>query len=293
VSRTLPVMKGHGTENDFVVLPDLDAVVSMSPSLVRALCDRRAGIGADGVLRVTRTALATEPDVQAQAGVAEYFMDYHNADGSIAEMCGNGLRVFGRYLHQVGLAEGGASLTVATRGGPKVLSFDGEHISAELGPATVRPERPRVTAAGLAGEFDAVALDLPNPHVVVELASVADLAALRLTEPPRVQPGLPEGQNVEFVVRTGPDRLRMRVHERGSGETRSCGTGICAVVAAVAGPWTDQANGSGTDSQPWTVEVPGGECRVWWNAAGSMVLCGPAVLVASVELSSEWLAAHR
>ncbi|MEO7261179.1 MAG: diaminopimelate epimerase [Jatrophihabitantaceae bacterium] len=278
-------MKGHGTENDFVVLPDLDAVISMSPSLVRALCDRRAGIGADGVLRVTRTALATEPDVLAQAEAAEYFMDYHNADGSIAEMCGNGLRVFGRYLQQVGLADGAGSLTVATRGGPKELSFDGEHIAAELGPATLRPERPRVSAAGLAGEYDSVALDLPNPHVVVQLASVADLAALRLTEPPRVLPGLPEGQNIEFVVRIGPDRLRMRVHERGSGETRSCGTGICAVVAVVAGEQAGQGE--------WTVEVPGGECRVWWNADGNLMLAGPAVLVASLELSPEWLAAHR
>ena len=286
-------MKGHGTENDFVVLPDLDAVVSLSPSMVRALCDRRAGIGADGVLRVTRTALATEPDVRAQAEVAEYFMDYHNADGSIAEMCGNGLRVFGRYLQQVGLAEAAGSLTVATRGGPKVLGFDGEHISADLGPATVRSERPRVSAAGLAGEFDAVALDLPNPHVVVELGSVAELAAVRLTEPPQVRPELPEGQNVEFVVRTGPDRLRMRVHERGSGETRSCGTGICAVVAAVAGPWTGRGPGQQPAPAEWVVEVPGGECRVWWNADGHLMLAGPAVLVATVELSPEWLAAHR
>jgi diaminopimelate epimerase len=289
VSRTLPVMKGHGTENDFVVLPDLDAVISMSPSMVRALCDRRAGIGADGVLRVTRTALATEPDVRAQAGSAEYFMDYHNADGSIAEMCGNGLRVFGRYLQHTGLADTAAPLTVATRGGPKVLSFSGEHITAELGPATVRPERPKVTADGLPGEFDAVALDLPNPHVVVELDSEADLAALRLTDPPQVRPALPEGQNVEFVVRTGPDRLRMRVYERGSGETRSCGTGICAVVAAMAGSETDAK----TESRTWVVEVPGGECRVWRNAAGNLMLSGPAVLVASVELSPQWLAAHR
>ena len=283
----MPVMKGHGTENDFVVLPDLDAVISMSPSLVRALCDRRAGIGADGVLRVTRTELATEPDVRAQAGVAEYFMDYHNADGTIAEMCGNGLRVFGRYLQRVGLvdAAGGASLTVATRGGPKALSFDGEHFTAEMGPATIRPERPRVSAAGLLGEYESVALDLPNPHVVVQLSSAQDLEALRLTEPPRVLPGLPEGQNVEFVVRLGPDRLRMRVYERGSGETRSCGTGICAVVVVAAGEQAGQGE--------WTVEVPGGECRVWWNAEGNLMLSGPAVLVASVELSPEWLASHR
>src|SRR3712207_6077758 len=114
-------MKGHGTENDFVLLPDLDAAVSMSPSLVRALCDRRAGIGADGVLRVTRTELATEPDVRAQGKAAEYFMDFHNAGGSNPEKVGHGLRVFGRYLQEFGLAGSGPAgdnLTVATRGGP-------------------------------------------------------------------------------------------------------------------------------------------------------------------------------
>jgi diaminopimelate epimerase len=197
--------------------------------------------------------------------------------------------VFGRYLQQGGLVDAGpageGSVTVATRGGPKRLRFDGKHIAAELGPATVRSERPRVSANGLAGEFDSVALDLPNPHVVVQLPTVEDLAALRLTEPPRVQPELPEGQNVEFVVRIGPDRLRMRVHERGSGETRSCGTGICAAVAAVAGSQAGQGE--------WVVEVPGGECRVWCNADGNLMLSGPAVLVASLELSPEWLAAHR
>lgn len=284
MNGTLTVMKGHGTENDFVVLPDLDAVVSMSPSMVRALCDRRAGIGADGVLRVTRTALATEPDVRSQAGVAEYFMDYHNADGSIAETCGNGLRVFGRYLEHAGLA-GAAGVTVATRGGPRALSFDGADVTAELGPATIRPERPVVSVAGLTGEFESVALELPNPHVVVQLRSEQDLDALRLTEAPRVLPGLPEGQNVEFVVLTGPRELRMRVHERGSGETRSCGSGIAAAVVAVAGP----AAGRGE----WTVRVPGGRCRVWWNADGGLVLSGPAVLVASLELAPEWLATHR
>jgi diaminopimelate epimerase len=275
-------VKGHGTENDFVVLPDLEAVLSLSPSLVRALCDRHTGVGADGVLRVVRTELATEPDVRAQAGTAEFFMDYHNADGSIVEMCGNGVRVFGRYLRQAGLIEGPA--VIATRGGTRSVSFDGDAVAVGMGHATVLGDRPTVSC-GSAGPFQSVALELPNPHVVVELDAESELESLDLSVPPLVQPPLPDGQNVEFFVRTGPNRVRMRVHERGVGETRSCGTGICAVVVAAAG----STAGSGR----WEVDVPGGRCEVWWSSDGELVLSGPAVLVATVTIAEEWLAAHR
>lgn len=271
--RGLPALKGHGTENDFVVLPDLDAVLSLSPSLVRALCDRRAGIGADGVLRVVRTELATEPDVRAQADRAQFFMDYHNADGSIAEMCGNGVRVFARYLHEAGLIADAAD--IATRGGTRTVSITDDQITVGMGVATRRPEQPLV-----AGRYRAVAFDLPNPHVVVELASIDELAALDLTQPPLVQPALPDGQNVEFFVRRGPGQLQMRVHERGVGETRSCGTGICAVAAAAG-------------DQDWQIRVPGGECRVERAGDGGLNLIGPAVLVAELELEPSWLEAHR
>lgn len=277
-------LKGHGTENDFLVLPDLDAVLSLSPSLVQALCDRHAGIGADGVLRVVRTKLATEPDVLAQADQAEFFMDYRNADGSIAEMCGNGVRVFARYLQQAGLIDG--ATTVATRGGPRSLSFDGAAVSVWMGVPARRPESPVVTAAGNRPvPYPAIALELPNPHVVVELDSVDELLALDLSGPPSVRPALPEGQNVEFFVRTGPAALRMRVYERGVGETRSCGTGICAVVAA--------AEAGGPSATDWQVEVPGGSCTVRWAEDGQLVLAGPAVLVGAVELAEDWLAGHR
>src|SRR5215469_15222346 len=104
--------KGHGTENDFVILLDPDGREELTAALTARLCDRRAGIGGDGVLRVVRAAAMTE------AGGAEWFMDYRNADGSVAEMCGNGIRVFARYLAQHGLAEG-PEFTVATRSGPK------------------------------------------------------------------------------------------------------------------------------------------------------------------------------
>jgi diaminopimelate epimerase len=260
-------------------------VLSLSPSLVRALCDRHAGVGADGVLRVVRTALAPEPDVRSQSHQAEYFMDYHNADGSIAEMCGNGVRVFARYLRSAGLIGSGVdAVCVATRGGVKDVRFIGEDISVDMGPALVRVETPAVRAKGLLGEYPSIAIDLPNPHVVVELGDLAALEELELSHAPDVDPALPEGQNVEFIVRIGPQRLRMRVHERGVGETRSCGTGVCAaVVAAAAG----QCEGE------WVVEVPGGECRVAWTATGNVVLTGPAQLVAALELSEQWLETHR
>ena len=268
-------VKGHGTGNDFVVLPDLDGVLSLSASLVRALCDRHAGVGADGVLRVVRTELATEPDVREQAATAEFFMDYRNADGSIAEMCGNGVRVFARYLQREGLI--GSTAAVATRGGAKPVTLTSDQVSVLMGPAVPRAERPAVD-----GRPANPAFDLPNPHVVVELADEAELDALDLTRPPVVEPALPEGQNVEFFVRTGPSAVRMRVHERGVGETLSCGTGICAVAAA-----------AGAGSGPLTVTVPGGICRVDWTADGELTLTGPAELVADLELADDWVAAHR
>jgi len=277
-STGLTVIKGHGTENDFLLIPDLDGTLSLSATLVRALCDRRAGIGADGVLRVVRTKLATEPDVCGQADQAEFFMDYRNADGSIVEMCGNGVRVVARYLQQAGLA--GERIALATRGGTKYISFDGADVTVAMGPAAVRPERPTVD-----GRYLGVALALPNPHVVVELADEQELAELDLSRPPRVEPPLPDGQNVEFFVRRGPRQVVMRVHERGVGETRSCGTGICAVAVAAAG----QQAGEGS----WQVDVPGGRCLVGWAEDGSVTLTGPAVLVGEITLDEAWLAVHR
>lgn len=282
----LRALKGHGTENDFVVLPDLEGVLSVSPSLVRALCDRHAGIGGDGVLRVVRTANATEPDVLAQADVAEYFMDYHNADGSIAEMCGNGVRVFARYLASAGHVDPASGpVNVATRGGTRRVWFDQSSgdISVDMGHSVLRTETPKVSATGLLGEYGATAIDMPNPHVVIEIEDGAALAALDLTVAPVVSPPLPEGQNIEFIVRTGEQALAMRVHERGVGETRSCGTGICAAVVAAAG----------RPSGEWTVDVPGGRCRVSWTETGAVVLTGPAELVADLTLSEAWLSAHR
>ena len=250
-------VKGHGTENDFVVLPDAPP---LDPETVRALCDRRAGIGADGVLRVERR----------DGG---YFMDYWNADGSVAEMCGNGIRVYGRYLVDAGLAEPGP-LAIGTRTGIRTVEVP------PAGDVTVEMGAPvPLEATPFVGDRPGTAVSMGNPHVVVELPDLAALGALDLSRPPAVRPPLPDGQNVEFVVRRGPRALALRVHERGVGETRSCGTGVCAaVVAAVA--WS---GGEGLDN-PWSVDVPGGRLTVTWLSAGPVLLSGPAVLVARGEV---------
>jgi diaminopimelate epimerase len=263
----LRFVKGHGTENDFVLLPDADP--PLTPELVRGLCDRRAGLGGDGVLRVER-----RPD--------GWFMDYRNADGSVAEMCGNGIRVFARHLVDAGLAEPG-TLPIVTRAGVRTVQVPPSgDVTVEMGVPTALEAAPSVD--GLPG----TAVSMGNPHVVVELPDLDQLGGLDLGRPPVVRPPLPDGQNVEYVVRRGPRAIALRVHERGSGETRSCGTGVCAaVVAAVA--WS---GGDGLDD-PWTVDVPGGRLTVTWLSAGPVLLSGPAVLVARGEVDTAALPVSR
>lgn len=272
---TYPFLKGHGTENDFVLLPDLDGTVHGGLSAeamtrrVRALCDRRAGIGGDGVLRVLRSA---SPDAQESA---PWFMDYRNHDGSFAEMCGNGIRVFARYLVDAGLEDGTTPIRVDTRDGVKVLTIDGDLVTVDLGAAKVLGE----TAVSVAHrEFGAVHVDMGNPHAVAFVGSLDDAGPL--LEAPGHDPAVyPDGVNVEFVVRRGARHVAMRVHERGSGETRSCGTGAGAVMAATA-----VADGASRDTDVvYRVDVPGGTLTVTWTVDDRVLLTGPAVIVASGE----------
>lgn len=284
VLKGLHALKGHGTQNDFVVLPDPDGALVLTPRLVQALCDRRAGIGGDGVLRLVRC--ENDPEAKEYAGAAEFFMDYRNADGSLAEMCGNGIRVCYRYLQRAGLAAG--ETPIATRGGIMTVrpAADGQ-IGVALGEPAILAECPAVTSAPVLSERRALrTVLLPNPHVVVAVGA-AELDQLDLVRPPLVEPALPQGQNVEFVTSVAPRHLRMRVHERGVGETRSCGTGIAATAVASAA-----AAGCGADGTPWLVDVPGGRCRVVWDETG-VELTGPAVLVAEIEVDEAWLAAAR
>ena len=285
--------KGHGTENDFVILPDPEGVLDLSPQFVARLCDRRAGIGGDGVLRVVRTAAlgfraAGMPNgADAAAGVnagedAAWFMDYWNADGSVAEMCGNGIRVFVRYLLDAGLA-GGGEFTVATRAGPHhVLVRPDGAISVDMGqPEILGPGRATVGGRICAG----LRISVGNPHLACVISTPgARLDEFNLSRPPELDPDdFPGGANVELVQVTGPAAVRMRVHERGSGETRSCGTGAVAAAVAAAHRGPD-----GIAAGSWQVNVPGGELTVTLDGRASW-LTGPAVIVAAGELRGAWL----
>jgi diaminopimelate epimerase len=278
---TVPFTKGHGTQNDFVLVPDLDGTRPLTTDEVRLLADRRAGLGGDGVIRVVRTLHAEQRYVREQAPEATWFMDYHNADGSPAEMCGNGSRVFAAYLLREGLVDEHA-FCIATRGGLKSVTVTGDHYAVDLGPWRVvdadgaRQRGFDSTVRSHGGiELPALRLDLGNPHTVVILPPEIDLDDLNLTEPPAVSPHPDQGTNVEFVRAIGQGHIAMRVHERGVGETRSCGTG--AAAAALATRWWE---GESHDNANWVVDVPGGRVTVRALPDGHVELAGPAVLVA-------------
>jgi diaminopimelate epimerase len=274
--------KGHGTGNDFVLVADPDGELDLAPSEVARLCDRHLGVGADGLLRAVRIgadpfAVSDDPDV-------EWFMDYRNADGSVAEMCGNGIRVFTAFLLAEGLAElpPGGTLPVGTRGGVMTVQRTATGFAVDLGRWTLGSDDVSVTIAGVDVIRPGLSIAVPNPHVVVALADDDELDGADLTGPPVLDPAPPAGANVELVrpddplVDDGIARIRMRVHERGSGETLSCGTG--AVAAALA---TRHWAGAGAPND-WRVTVPGGVLGVRMFAAedGEHVsLSGPAELV--------------
>ncbi|WP_073482657.1 diaminopimelate epimerase [Streptoalloteichus hindustanus] len=275
--RGVEFVKGHGTENDFVVLPDPEGVLELTDRRVRALCDRRRGLGADGVLRVVRAAHVE--DAPSTVDPSGWFMDYRNADGSVVEMCGNGVRVFATYLVSAGLAEAG-EVVVGTRSGPRPTRVRADGVvTVGMGPATVTGR----STANLGGtSFPGFAVDVGNPH----LACLTDFPVdeFDLTTQPAYDTSVfPKGVNVELVNTVDAGTLRMRVHERGVGETRSCGTGTVAVVAAAL-------HAEGQRAGRRTVHVPGGTVQVEITEDGS-TLTGPAVLVARGELDADWWAA--
>ena len=280
--------KGHGTQNDFVLLEDTGAEIELTVVAVTALCDRRRGLGADGVLRVTTATAALEAGVieRLPDGVAggDWYMDYRNADGSVAEMCGNGVRVFAHYLRASGL-ESRDAFVVGSRAGPRpVVVHHADRLAADV---TVEMGKVNRLGSGFATvggrRMAGTAVDVGNPHLACldpDLDEVA-LGGLDVAAPVSFDPDqFPDGVNVEVLTAPAGGAVSMRVHERGVGETRSCGTGtVAAAVAALA------YQGAPTGSM--RVRVPGGEVDVEITDTSSF-LRGPSVLVARGELTEGW-----
>ncbi|WP_411722152.1 diaminopimelate epimerase [Mycetocola sp.] len=282
---TLPFTKGHGTGNDFVLYADPDGAQPLTAEQITAICDRHFGVGADGVIRAVRSAnLDAGAAALAEDENAEWFMDYHNADGSIAEMCGNGIRVFVRYLLDQGLVtlESGDTLPIGTRAGVRDVQRSTNGFQVDLGRWMLDGGEPLVRAKELKVARPGLGINVGNPHVVVALADETELASADLSYVPRIEPEPIDGANVEFVVPHDPlitdgvGRITMRVHERGSGETLSCGTGVAAAALA-----TRHWAGSAAPNQ-WRVDVPGGTLgvRMFATQDGEHVgLSGAAELV--------------
>lgn len=274
--------KGHGTGNDFVLVLDKVGQLHLSEAEIRKICDRNFGIGADGLIVVRPTAGSEVEDLLSEEPGATWFMDYRNRDGSKAEMCGNGIRVFARFLLENFLAEipAGSTLPVATRAGIKDLTQTATGFAVDLGPWKISEDEVLVRAQGLQVARPGLHVNLGNPHVVVALADLEELENLELYRAPLLEPESEAGANVEFVVpgdplvEEGVASLTMRVHERGVGETLSCGTGVAASAIAIR-HW------AGGTQNNWRVYVPGGELAVKMFAAEDgehVAISGNAIL---------------
>jgi diaminopimelate epimerase len=280
--------KGHGTQNDFVLLPDPDGRLSLTPTAVAALCDRRRGLGADGVLRVTRAEAALTSGVferlPEEVASGDWYMDYRNADGSVAQMCGNGVRVFAHYLRASGM-ENRDEFVVGSLAGPRpVVVHCWDETTADVTVEMGKTNQLGTGEAIVGGRpFAGLAIDVGNPHLacVDPDLTEGELAALDVAAPVSFDcTQFPEGVNVEILTAPHAGAVSMRVHERGVGETRSCGTGtVAAAVAALAF--------DGATTGTLQVCIPGGEVTVAVSDASSY-LRGPSVLVARGEISEEW-----
>jgi diaminopimelate epimerase len=276
-------LKAHGTGNDFVVVEDLDDRLDISPELVRAVCDRHFGIGADGIIRI------------APGSGAPFFMDYRNADGSLAEMCGNGVRVVGKYLGDRGHV--GDAFDLETRAGVKRLDLHRDErglvsrVSVDMG----RPSFDRATLPMLGegeaiqeslevegGQFIATCVSMGNPHAVIFVDSVETAPVTTVGPLLETHPMFPNKTNVEFVEVVDGRTLRQRTWERGCGETLACGTGACAVAVA--------SQLRGFAGRRVTIQLLGGPLEIEWAPGDTVRMTGPAVEVARGELTGELLA---
>ena len=285
MSPTISFTKGHGTGNDFVLIADPEGALDLTPAKVAAITDRHFGVGADGILRAVRSVNIPEgKDALAEDAAAEWFMDYRNGDGSIAEMCGNGIRVFAKFLLDTGLTEltDGDTLAIGTRAGVRDVQRNHSGFQVDLGRWRLDGGEPLVRGKNLPVARPGLGINVGNPHIVMALASYEELESLDLSYIPQADPEPQDGANYEFVVpadpmvKDGVGQIRMRVHERGVGETLSCGTGAAAAALA-----TRHWAGAGAPNQ-WRVEVPGGVVgvRMFPTEDGEHVsLSGPADLV--------------
>ena len=278
----VPFRKGHGTGNEFILVNGLDGYFadpkSITPEIAQKVCNREHGLGADGILRVAN---ASELNVDD----AQYFMDYTNADGSKSATCGNGLRVFARYLVEAGLENRG-QFTIATRAGTVTVAIsetdtDFTNIAITMGRVTLGPMD--VTVHTETGSWPAVGIAGMNNHAISAVDDIADAGSL--DEIPTALPAgtYPDGVNFEFIQTKSPTHIAMRTHERGVGETKSCGSGACA--AAYVHATSNHLN------DPWTVQVDvlGGTVYVDSDTDGILTLRGPAVFVSEGDLDSSLL----
>ncbi len=290
MSTTIDFTKGHGTGNDFVLFADPEGTLDLTPARVAAIADRNFGVGANGILRAVRSVNIPEGAAAlAEDSAAEWFMDYRNADGSVAEMCGNGIRVFAKFLLDTGLTQltGGDTLAIGTRAGVRDVQRNNSGFQVDLGRWRLDGGEPLVRGKNLPVARPGLGINVGNPHIVVALASHEELDSLDLSYIPQADPEPGDGANYEFVVpadplvKDGVGQIRMRVHERGVGETLSCGTGAAAAALA-----TRHWAGASAPHQ-WRVEVPGGVVgvRMFPTEDGEHVsLSGPAELVFSGAL---------
>ena len=263
MSQQLTATYGHGTENYFVILFDGDYQIEIKADHVAAICNRATGIGADGFIRIVKRS-------------AKWFMDYRNADGSIAEMCGNGIRVMARYLVEKGHQPEGI-FAIDTRDGVKHLRvpMTGD-ISVNMGKVT--DEMEEVSVSQNSHTWDALNISVGNPHAVTFVEDLNEVGSLESAPIVTPSSSYHEGVNVEFVQILPNQEARMRVHERGSGETRSCGTGTCEVALAAT------LHSGGTLPSRWIIYPPGGRLVVDIDGHSNATLIGPAELVREVEI---------
>jgi diaminopimelate epimerase len=287
--------KYHGTGNDFVMVEDLDDRLKLGPGVIESLCNRRFGVGADGLIRVVRGDGGLDG-----LGGADFFMDYYNADGQVAEMCGNGIRCLAKLVYDRGFTKA-AELDVATRAGLKHLVLATSNGAVER--VTVDMGRPAFErkAVGMPGEptetfirqpldvagrtFTATAVSMGNPHCVLFLEPGDDVSALDVPSLGSIVEKRSDlftsGVNVEFV-KLVDGVLDTRVWERGSGETFACGTGACAVLVA--------SSLAGLVGREGRVRFPGGLLDLVWGEDDRVLMTGPAVRVYEGEVSEAWLA---